>query len=90
MRLTTVPSSDARVAVIGVPDVPAQMGGSKQFVQNINLKLLPITEGINADGRAAKWLKYDANLHTNKLRFIIYHAAGAQIEIMTMVETYRS
>lgn len=89
MRLIDVPTTNARVSVIGVPDVPANAGGSKQFVQNINLRFIPITEGVNADGRAAKWLQYNATYHTNKIRFVIYHNAGAQVEIETMLETYR-
>lgn len=89
VRLLSAPSSDARLAVIGVPDVPAQYGGSKGFVQNINLRYIPISEGVNADGRAAKWLQYSATYHTNKLRFICYHDAGVVIPMMVMLETYK-
>lgn len=90
IRLLSAPSEDSRLSVIGVPDVPAKYGGSKGFVQNINLKYIPVAEGVNADGRAAKWLQYSATYHTNKLRFVIYHPAGnSSVSVLLMLETYK-
>lgn len=89
LKFITQPTEDVRIAVVGVPDVPAQLGGSKHFVQNINLKFLPAADGVNADGRAAKWLQYSATYHTNKIRFLLYHPAGHKMPISTFLELYR-
>jgi|CXWL01.1.fsa_nt_gi hypothetical protein len=89
LKFITQPTEDVRIAVVGVPDVPAVAGGSKHFVQNINLKFLPAADGVNADGRAAKWLQYSATYHTNKIRFLLYHPAGHKMPISTFLELYR-
>jgi len=89
LKFITVPVSDVRIAVIGAPDVPAVAGGSKHFVQNANLKFIPVTEGVNADGRAAKWLQYSATYHTNKIRFAIYHDAAVVMPIAVFLEVYK-
>lgn len=89
LKFITQPVTDVRVAVIGVPDVPAQLGGSKAFVQNVNLKFIPAADGVNADGRAAKWLQYSATYHTNKIRFIVYHDVTVAIPIAVFLELYR-
>jgi hypothetical protein len=90
LRLLTQPNEDVRLSVVGVPDVPALAGGSKGFVQNINLRYIPVSEGVNADGRAAKWLQYNATYHTNKLRFILYHGAGFAAAMEILIETYKA
>lgn len=89
LKFVEQPTVDVRIAVIGVPDVPAQYGGSKHFVQNVNLKFISAVDGVNADGRAAKWLQYSATNHTNKIRFILYHPAGHKMPISTFLELYR-
>ncbi len=89
LRMLTLPAEDIRMSVMGVPDVPANMGGSKPFIQNINLKFLSVTEGVNADGRAAKWLQYNATYHTNKIRFIFYHSAGFTFPLSVFMEVYK-
>jgi hypothetical protein len=82
-------TTDVRVSVIAVPDVPANYGGSKPFVQNINMKFVNNNTGVNADGRAAKWLQYNATYHTNKLRFQFTHPAGSTLKMGITVETYK-
>lgn len=89
LKFVDQPTADVRIAVIGVPDIPAAYGGSKHFVQNINLKFIPAVDGVNADGRAAKWLQYSASLHTNKIRFAVYHPAGHKMPIAVFLETYK-
>ena len=89
VRSDTQVTSDVRVSVIAVPDVPAAYGGSKPFVQNINMKFVNNNQGVNADGRAAKWLQYSATVHTNKLRFQFTHPAGSTLNMGITVETYR-
>lgn len=89
LRMITAPTEDIRLSVIGVPDIPVGSGGSKPFIQNINLKYVPVTEGVNADGRAAKWLQYNATYHTNKIRFILNHPAGFAHPIAIFIEIYK-
>lgn len=89
LKFVQQPTEDVRIAVIGVPDVPAAYGGSKHFVQNVNLKFISATDGVNADGRAAKWLQYSATLHTNKIRFVVHHPAGHKMPIAVYLEVYR-
>lgn len=89
MRFLEQPTADVRLNLIGVPDVPASLGGSKPFIQNVNLKFIPTAEGVQADGRAAKWLQYSATYHTNKLRVILYHPVSTAVPIELLVELYK-
>lgn len=88
-KLTTIPVVDIRLWVIGVPDVPANYGGSKEFVSNINLKFIGLEEGIKADGRTPKYMTYDVNLHTNKLRLILTHPAGYMHDLHAVFEIFK-
>lgn len=84
------PTSDnIRVWVIGVPDVPAVMGGSKVFVANVNLKFIPVAEGIRVDGRAPKRLSYSATYHTNKIRLFFRHPAGCKHDMHMIFEFFK-
>lgn len=85
----TVPSTDVRLWVVGVPDVPAIYGGSKLFTSNINLKFLGLEEGIKADGRSSKYLTYNAINHTNKLRIILKHDTGIKHDIHLILEIFK-
>ena len=84
-----VQAANIYLNLIGVPDVPAAYGGSKAFVQNVNLKYINPAIGVEADGRAAKWLQYSATYHTNKLRFQFTHPAGYQLGIAIFLELYK-
>lgn len=72
--------------VVVVPDVPENMGGSKYFAQNINLK---IHNAIIVDGKAPKLLNYNSTYHTNKIKFDMFHAAGVNEEIQVILQAYR-
>lgn len=89
IKMGETPNNTTFVNVVGVPDIPAQFGGSKIFVQNVNLRYVMMERGVEADGRAAKWLKYDPVLHTNKLRFIIHHEAGYRLPIAVFLELFK-
>lgn len=89
VRMVIDPTENVYVNVIGVPDVPANYGGSKPFVQNVNLRYIDKRAGFEADGRAAKWLQYSATYHTNKLRFQFTHPAGYQLGIAVFLELYK-
>lgn len=82
--------SDLKLWVIGVPDIPFSYGGSKLMVSGLNLKYLNLLEDFVIDGRVTKRLAYDATYHTNKLRFIFRHTAGAQVTIQIIVEHFKT
>ncbi len=89
IKLTAPASQDIRVYVVGAPDIPALYGGSKLFIQHVNLKFTQ-GDGIHADGRAAKFVGYSATLHTNKLRFIFTHAAGYKLKLALFLEFFKA
>jgi hypothetical protein len=82
--------NDCRLFIIAVPDIPANLGGSKEMAGGVNLKYLAPDNAFDVDGRVAKFLKYDAQLHTNKLRMILMHSAGMKVWIHMTMELYRA
>jgi hypothetical protein len=80
---------DCRLWIVAVPDIPANLGGSKEMAGGINLKFLAPQQLMNVDGRVSKTLTYSPTLHTNKLRFIFEHQAGSKVDIHLNVELYR-
>lgn len=88
MRVVAPPEGDVRMCVICVPDVPAPVG-SKVMIDNINLKFLTGDNSINTDGRAAKYLAYNATYHTNKMRFIFNHGAGVSLAVAIGLEFFK-
>lgn len=83
-------TQNVRVWVVAVPDVSAQYGGSKVMIQGANLKFIDPNNGIEADGRASKYMTYSATYHTNKLQVTIKHPAGCKEEIMMAFEVFRA
>lgn len=84
------PDSDIRLWVVGVPDVSEAYGGTKEMVGGVNLKFIDPTDKIQADGRASKYMSYNATYHTNKLRIIIRHNAGIQHNLMLVLELFKA
>jgi len=80
------PTNDVYLWLIGVPDVPANLGGSKVMINQLNLKINPTFE---VDGRTPKRMNYDATYHTSKLCSVIKHNAGDQCKIMMEVEHFK-
>jgi hypothetical protein len=83
-------TADVRAWVIAAPDIPAAYGGSKVMVQGVNLRFIDPNNGIEADGRASKFMTYNSSLHTNKLQLILKHPAGHKEEIMMAFELYKA
>lgn len=83
------PSGNMYYSVIGVPDIPAQYGGSKVFVNSIDTTFIPLNAELKADGRASKKLTYNPNLHTNKLRIVIRHDAGIKHKMLQLFEIFK-
>lgn len=88
-KILVAASSDCRMSVTAVPDVPYSYGGSKVMIQSVNFKFIGTTDKIDADGRASKMLSYSATNHTNKLRFCVFHTAGEVNSFAVFVEHYR-
>lgn len=89
MRVLTALNSDVRVTAIVVPDISYQNGGSRVLAQNVNFRYIAAGDKFDADGRAAKFLAYNATYHTNKIRLIINHAAGAQHSFSLNIEHFK-
>lgn len=88
-KILVTPVRDVRLNVVAVPDVPFSYGGSRVMIQNVNFKYIGANERIDADGRASKMLSYSATMHTNKLRFMIYHSVGEQNIFSFFLEHYK-
>ncbi len=89
IKLLAPAERDIRAYVVGAPDIPAQFGGSKIFIQHVNLRYTQ-GEGIHADGRAAKFVQYNAQLHTNKLRFMFTHDPGYKLNMALFLEFFKA
>lgn len=89
LRVTTSPSDDIRLWIIGAPDIPSQYGGSKEFASGINLKFLSADNSFDIDGRVAKFITYNPATHQGKLRILLKHAAGLTVNMQVMIHLYR-
>ena len=90
MKQQAAPTEDVRLWVVGVPDVPANYGGSKPFVVNTNLRFIGTEEGIKVDGRAPKFLSYSATYHTTKMQMIFRHSAGFKHKLHMVFELFKA
>lgn len=86
----TLPTSDVRIWVVAVPDVPENYGGSKEMVGGVNMEFIDPTDKVSADGRVTKYMTYSATLHTNKLRLIVKHSAGVQHDLLLTLDMFRA
>lgn len=89
LRTTSDLTSDIRLWIIAVPDIPAGSGGSKEMSGGVNLNFLAPNNEYKVDGRVAKYMTYNATYHTNKLRFIFKYDAGVNKAISLVLELYR-
>jgi hypothetical protein len=90
VKIIQTPTTDLRMWVIMAPDIPVSYGGSKALVCNVNFKFIQPNDKVDADGRAAKQLSYSATNHSNKMRFIFKHNAGAVSTLALFIEYYRA
>lgn len=89
LRINSNPSQDIRLWIVAAPDIPAIYGGSKEFASGINIKFLAADNSWQVDGRVTKAVTYDPVNHSGKIRMIIKHPAGTQVNLMFVVELYR-
>lgn len=86
----SVPANPLRLFVVAVPDITYANGGSRVMVNNVDISYLTANSEVNADGRASKYMAYDATYHTNKLRVVMYHSAGEKVKFQMIYEMYRA
>lgn len=89
LRINSNPSQDVRLWIVSAPDIPANLGGSKEFASGINLKFLAPDSSFEVDGRVTKFLSYNAVTHQGKMRMILKHPAGLQVNMQFVVHIYR-
>lgn len=89
LRINSNPAADVRLWIVGAPDIPAQYGGSKEFASGINLKFLAPDASFSIDGRVTKYITYSNVTHSGKVRFILKHPAGTQINLQFVIHMYR-
>lgn len=89
LRINSNPSQDVRLWIVGAPDIPAQFGGSKEFASGINLKFLAPDSSFEIDGRVTKYLTYNPVTHQGKMRIILKHPPGLQLNIQVVIHMYR-
>ena len=82
-------TDDIRLYVVGAPDVPEYLGGSKLMIANLNARYIDPSERILLDGRTTKRMTYDAVYHTSKLRLILLHAAGIAKDFQISLEIFK-
>lgn len=91
MRQQTAPSGNVRMWVVGVPGIPAGAGGSKVFINNLNMKFLANSESMVADGRTPKELLYNDPIPgTNTMRYqFVADGLGVQHTIHVSMEIFK-
>lgn len=90
IKMAQQTTEDVYMYCIGVPDIPAQLGGSKEFICCVNMKFIDSHASLKADGRTSKTLKYDPVYHTNKMRLIITHNPGIKCDLLLIFEIFKA
>jgi hypothetical protein len=73
-------------SAIGVPDVPANMGGSIDYVCGINIEAAD--SPVDIDARATSRMVQDNNYHSNKIRLVLHHPTGVSKRFQMALEIY--
>lgn len=89
LRINSNPGLDVRLWIIGAPDIPANLGGSKEFASGVNLKFMAPDADFQVDGRVSKFLQYNATTHQGKMRILLRHPPGAQVNMQIVIHVYR-
>lgn len=89
LRINANQSNDVRLWIVGAPDIPANLGGSKEFASGINLKFLAADSSFEVDGRVTKLITNDPVYHSGKLRIILKHPAGNNTNMQFVIHIYR-
>ena len=67
------------------------MQGKEENSEEIELSEEVIEEeGVKVDGRAPKYMTYNATYHTTKLRLVFRHAAGYKHKMHMVFELFKA
>lgn len=89
LRINSNPAQDIRLWIVGAPDIPAIYGGSKEFASGINLKFMAPDSSFDVDGRVTKYVTYNPTTHQGKLRIILKHPEGVQVNMQIVIHVYK-
>lgn len=89
MNGTTI-TQDVLLNAVVAPHIPAANGGSKVFVQGLNLKYIGAKEQLRTDGRASKHIAYDTTYLSHRWQFDVTHPTGFQHEFQLVLEFYKA
>ena len=82
-------TDNIKIYVIGAPDIPEYLGGSKLMVANLDARYIDPSERVRLDGRTPKHMTYDATYHTSKLRLVLTHAVGVAENFQISLEIFK-
>jgi hypothetical protein len=84
------PTSDMWLYITAAAHIPAAYGGSIAFAEG-GINLCDIGDGGKSDfdGRASKYIKYDAVYHSGKFEILIKHEAGYQHNFSLVLEIFK-
>jgi hypothetical protein len=84
------PTSDMFLWITAAAHIPAQYGGSIAFTEGgINLADIGIGGVVDFDGRASKFIAYDATNHSGKFEIALKHTAGVQHSFTITFELFK-
>lgn len=86
---STQPTTDTRIWVTAIPDLPAPNGTIPFLQGGHNLRHMGTGLVFRIDGRTPKLLPYDAVYHTSKFEICLRHTAGHQHTIMFTPELFK-
>ncbi len=81
--------NDVRLDVVVAPHIPYAYGGTKVFIQKLNLKYIREKTELKTDGRASKTITYDPVNFSHRFHFDLTHAAGSKTSHMIALEFYK-
>jgi hypothetical protein len=84
------PSEDVWLYVTVAAHIPAQYGGSIEFLTG-GMNLFDVADGgeVNFDGRASKFITYDAINHSGRFEILVKHPASYQHSFSIVLELFR-
>lgn len=84
------PNTDVWMYVTAAAHIPVQYGGSIEFLQGgMNLKDVADGGEVDFDGRAAKFVAYDAVYHSGRFEILLKHDAGVQHSFSLVFELFK-
>lgn len=84
------PTSDIWLYVTAAAHIPANYGGSIEFLQGgMNLQDIPESGEVDFDGRVAKYIPYDTVYHSGRFEILLKHDAGVKHSFSLVFELFK-